>query len=45
MEGIFINNSKLNKYVFCVVNSKKKYIRAPAESLLESKLSNKAMIV
>jgi hypothetical protein len=35
MEGTFVNDAELDKHVFCLVNSKKRHIGAPAESLLE----------
>jgi hypothetical protein len=44
MEEIYVNDSELDKDVFCLVNSKKRHIGAPAESSLESKSGSEAVI-
>jgi hypothetical protein len=36
-----VNDSELDKHVFCLVNLKKRHIGVPAESLLESKSGSK----
>ena len=43
MEGTFVNDSELDKHVFYLVNSKKRHIGAPAESLLELKSGSEAV--
>ena len=45
MEETFVNDSELDKHVFCLVNSKKRHIGAPAESLLELKSGSEAVTV
>ena len=45
MEETFVNDSELDKHVFCLVNSKKRHIGASVESLLELKSGSEAVKV